>query len=248
MEKLCLNLRTVLLLSLLFSLLYACKKDNNDDVIPAVTNTLDIKLNYEVDGQPLLSDTLIYSNDAGNNYSVSRLWYYLSRIALVNSDSSLLPIKDYVFVDAFRSTTNEFTISGVPAGHYIGIKFYIGLDSVQNLTNALPATSDNLNMEWPVPMGGGYHFMKFEGHASDSAGNYGFAMHLGRNEYLVESMIWKHIQIVSGRSDISLMMNLNEWFRDPEIYDFNIDGNYSMGVMAAMMKLRNNGVDVFSVQ
>jgi len=241
-------MKHIIIISLLLSVLYSCKKDDDSNVVPTVPNSLVMSVNYEVDGQPLMLDTIIYANDAGNNYSVSRLWYYLSRIALVNSDSTLLPIKDYVFVDAFRVATNQFTISGVPNGHYIGIKFNIGLDSVQNLTNGLPATTDNLNMEWPVPMGGGYHFMKFEGHASDSAGNYGFAMHLGRNEYLVENVIWTHIQIASGQSNINLLMNLNEWFRNPEVYDFNIDGNYSMGVMSAMMKLSNNGVDAFTTQ
>lgn len=43
-------------------------------------------------------------------------------------------------------------------------------------------------------------------------------------------------------------MNLNEWFRNPFIYDFNIDGNYSMGSSAAMAKLKANGVDIFHFQ
>jgi hypothetical protein len=41
-------------------------------------------------------------------------------------------------------------------------------------------------------------------------------------------------------------MNVAEWFKNPAIYDFNADGNYSMNSMAAMLKLKNNGTDVFT--
>ncbi len=41
-------------------------------------------------------------------------------------------------------------------------------------------------------------------------------------------------------------MNINEWYKNPEIYDFNTDGGYSMGNMMAMMKIAGNGADVFN--
>ncbi|MBP6334246.1 MAG: hypothetical protein KA444_02150 [Bacteroidia bacterium] len=229
--------------------LFSCKKDD-DDPVPIVPeqNSIHMDLSYEVDGQALLFDSLIYTNDAGSLYGVSRLWYYLSQISLVKSDSTLVHLKDYQFVDAASSSTNHLHIENIPTGTYIGMKFNIGLDSAQNITGGLPATVENLNMEWPVMMGGGYHFMKFEGHVIDTAGSYGFAMHLGLNPYLVRCNLWTPIQVVSGETNLNLRMNLNEWFRNPAVYDFNTDGNYSMGVMSAMVKLTNNGSDVFTLQ
>ncbi len=231
------------------SILFSCKKDK-DDVVPngGTVNSLNINLSYEVDGQALLFDTLLYTNDASSQFGVSRMWYYLSRIYLIKSDSSTVFLKDFQFIDAARISTNQIKLSAIPPGNYIGMKFNIGLDSSQNITNALPLTTDNLNMEWPVQMGGGYHFMKFEGHASDTTGDYGFAMHLGLNPYLVKCSIWSPIVVPIGDANINMVMNLNEWFRNPEIYDFNVDGNYSMGVMDAMIKLKNNGSDVFTIQ
>ncbi|TAH42001.1 MAG: hypothetical protein EYC69_06630 [Bacteroidetes bacterium] len=241
-------MKKYILVVLVFGLLFSCKKDS-DDIVPVEgQNSLLIDLAYEVDGQALSFDTLLYTNDAGSQYGVSRMWYYLSKIYLIKSDSSTVFLKDYIFVDAKNSAANQLEISAVPVGDYIGMKFNIGLDSSQNITGALPVTTDNLNMEWPVQMGGGYHFMKYEGHASDSTGNYGFAMHLGLNPYLVKCAIWNPIVVTAGTTNIRLVMNLNEWFRNPEIYDFNVDGNYSMGVMSAMIKLSQNGSDVFTIQ
>jgi hypothetical protein len=232
------------------ALITSCSKDDDDDNAPVAPKDefVFINLNYEVDGQALLFDTIIYTNDAGSQYGVSRMLYYVSQVSLIKPDSSLLQIKNYQYVDARNSGTNQIAVKNVIKGSYIGLRFNIGLDSAQNITNALPLTTENLNMEWPVPMGGGYHFMKFEGHASDSTGNYGFAMHLGLNAYLVQCTVFAPIQVSSGDTNIDLVMNLNEWFRNPEIYDFNVDGNYSMGVMSAMLKLKNNGTDVFTIQ
>ncbi len=237
-----------LVLLLAVSFLYSCKKDEEDVVPVEGQNALIIDLGYEVDGQQLAFDTLLYTNDAGSNYGVSRMWYYLSKIYLIKSDSSTVFLKDYIFVDAKSASTNQLKLSAVPIGNYIGMKFNIGLDSAQNITGALPVTTENLNMEWPVQMGGGYHFMKYEGHASDSTGDYGFAMHLGLDAYLVKCAVWSPVVIGAGTTNIRLVMNLNEWFRNPEIYDFNVDGNYSMGVMSAMIKLSQNGTDVFTIQ
>jgi hypothetical protein len=103
-------------------------------------------------------------------------------------------------------------------------------------------------MAWPDMMGGGYHFMKLEGSYVDSTGTYGYAMHVGKNAYLVNCTMSHHFDLNTGLNAKELVMNVNEWFKNPAIYDFNVDGNYSMGVMAAMTKLKNNGTDIFTIQ
>ena len=45
-------------------------------------------------------------------------------------------------------------------------------------------------MAWPTAMGGGYHFMKVEGHYLDTSNTIqGFAIHLGKNNNLVNVLI-----------------------------------------------------------
>ena len=228
-------------------LFVGCKKDS-DDAAPPTNNTsttISFKINYEIDGQPLIFDSLLYYNDAGNHYQVSSLLYFLTEIELVRQDSSIIRIKDYQYIDASILSTGQFSISDPPAGNYIGLRFNIGVDSIHNIPGGLPANTDNNNMEWPVTMGGGYHHMKFEGYFVDGGSPFGFAMHLGMNACLVPVRLYQPISITSTSSSLNLTMNLNEWFRNPSVYDFNVDGNYTMGVMPLMMKLSANGKDVF---
>lgn len=222
--------------------------DDDDETTPVATSSnVEFHLEYSVDGSSLLWDSILYLNDAGNNYEVSKLLYYLSNVSLIKSDSTLLKLKDYQYVDASIDSCESFTVQNVPVGEYIGMKFNIGLDSTQNLTGALPNTPENQGMEWPDMMGGGYHFMKFEGHYLDGATETGFAMHLGRNMNLVTCIIYHPVTVGSSGTMVHMNMNLNEWFRNPDIYDFNVDGPSSMGSMPAMAKLTRNGVDVFDI-
>jgi hypothetical protein len=234
---------TVVLTMMIF---VSCKKDSTNYGEPqAVNHSLAFNIRYEVDGQPLIFDSLLYINDAGNHYKVSSLVYFLSRISLIKPDSSSVLLSDYNYLDASVPSLNQFSISNPPLGNYIGIGFNIGIDSVHNITGGLPNTIENDNMEWPDLMGGGYHIMKFEGYFEDGGNQYGFAMHLGTNACIVPVRLYKQIAITTNNYSLPLTMNLNEWFRTPSIYDFNLDGNYTMGNMPLMLKLSANGKDAF---
>ena len=47
---------------------------------------------------------------------------------------------------------------------------------------------------------------------------------------------------------IFLDMNIDNWFRSPNLYDFATDGSAIMQNQAAQAKLRENGSDVFSIK
>lgn len=240
----------VLLLSVVF--LYGCKREQvTEELQPTpVASSLSMYIGYRVDAYPLIWDSLMYYNDAGNHYSVSHLEYFLTQISLIKPDSSKVLIKDYQYLNAATASTNQFTINNVPEGYYIGISFNIGIDSVHNVTGGLPNNTANNNMAWPDPMGGGYHFMKFEGDFLRNDTLYGFTMHLGKNENLVRVKIFSPVIFDHSNVNYTMIMNLNEWFRNPTIpppgYDFNTDGSSSMGDSLAMAKLALNGTHVFS--
>jgi hypothetical protein len=103
-------------------------------------------------------------------------------------------------------------------------------------------------MEWPVLMGGGYHFMMLEGHFADSSGTPGFAMHLGTNASLCPVNITDTFSLTQDDFTLHINMNINEWFRTPYVYDFNVDGNYIMGNIQSMSKIAANGFDAFTIE
>jgi len=225
-------------------LITGCKEDASHPL-----GTVHFDVAYLVDGIPLSFDTIQYVSEAGNQYGISRMEYYISALAFLKSGAPLYESGNVQYVSAKAGSTNSFSLDAVPVGNYDCITFLIGLNSVKNVTNELPNTIENINMAWPDAMGGGYHFMKYEGHFLDSLGReMGFAMHLGENANVVEIKITGlDISVAENATvDIALTMNLNEWFKNPSVFDFNADGNYTMGVAAAMQKLAVNGKDVFS--
>lgn len=246
-------MKKLLIILLSSSMVFAsCKKE---EVEPTPTPTpnpvptsLNINLEYMVDGSGLVFDTILYTNAAGNNYSVNRLQYYISNIKLLRSDGSKINLPGVHYIDARLSEKNKLEFNNPTTGSFVGLEFLIGLDSITNQTGALPNILDNTAMAWPVPMGGGYHFMKMEGYFMNLGSSFGYAMHLGRNANVVNAFVQnKSFTIEQNKSNqLTLRMNLNEWYTTPAIYDFNIDGNYSMGNGTAMLKLAKNGADVFN--
>lgn len=226
-------------------LAYGCKPDVEESE-PKTKDDIHLKLDYNFDGNALIGDSMIYRSEAGYIMSVSRLQYYISNIKLVNANNDTLRYSDIYYCDYKVAANNDLIIKDVPYGNYKSISFLIGLDSIHNISNALPNNNDNNNMAWPDAMGGGYHFLKLEGNFDDTTGQYGYAMHLGLKHSLVHCQpVNISTQHSNASTSIKLSMNVAEWFKNPNTYDFNIDGNYSMGKMASMKKLAENGANVF---
>lgn len=232
-----------------FALINFSSCDKETDPIPnpvPVEKIWNFKIGFHVDGVPLLFDTMLYQNEAGNQYSVNKLHFYLSGFKFRKTDGAVTLSDTVIYIESNSGLADYFQLKGLEFGNYASVEFYVGLDSAHNITDALPNTTENLNMAWPDLMGGGYHFMKLEGNFLNSGTAYGFAMHLGKNPNLVSINLTRNFNIASKADTVRLNMNLNEWFKNPANYDFNIDGNYSMGSDAAMLKLATNGTDVFN--
>jgi len=230
-----------LFLLLLFSL--SCKKNPSD-----MDTDLRFDLRYEVDGQPLAFDTLRYTNAAGNGYSVNRLEYYLSSIMLVNQVGDTVRGGKVFYLNARDSMNTSISLPDIPYGNYTHLIAYIGLKPEINLSHTLPATTENINMDWPESMGGGYHFMKLEGYTTATGSAQGYAMHLGNNRSLVRCVIAQAFSVQGTQPVFNLVMNINEWYKNPAVYNFLTDGNYSMNDTTLMKKIAANGTDVFTIQ
>lgn len=227
--------------------LASCRKEKENVIPVPTTGDLAINVGYHIDGKQLLFDSLMYTNAAGNIYSVTKVHYYLSRFRLYSEGEIKYVSDTIVYVDAQQFMS--VTFRNMPVTTYDSVSFHIGLDEAQNMSNSLPATTENINMGWPDVMGGGYHFLKLEGHWMDTTGKLGYAMHIGKNGFLVKSGVKKNITIRGGKtSDIKLMMNINEWFENPHTYNLAKDGVYSMGNAPLMKMLSENGSDVFTLE
>ncbi|MFZ1331783.1 MAG: MbnP family protein [Flavobacteriales bacterium] len=244
-----LNRNFVLLLVAAISLLSSsCKKDDPTGPFAVVSpNAPGVTLNIEhhIDDAPLFYDTIRYTNAMGHSFSVSRLEYYLSEITLLGTNGSQnIILQGPFYING--TAGNSFDLGTLPEGEFAGATAFLGLTPAMNLTDSLPNTIENINMAWPVPMGGGYHFMKFEGHFLDNGTSTGYAMHIGRNENLPICTMPDAFTVANG-GEIVLRFNLNQVFREPNIYDLST-GNYSMGSMMLMGQLRDNCSNAFNIQ
>jgi hypothetical protein len=230
--------------------LLSCSKEEADPpvnptapVSPAVTF---LQVEHHMDAAPFLYDTVLYVTEAGHAYSVSRLEYYISGIRLMTEDccdeDPVIPGPFYI--NGQQSVT--YDLGTLPPGNYTGAELLLGLPPELNITGALPNTLENVNMAWPTPMGGGYHFMKFEGHFLNAGTPTGYAMHLGRNENLPTCMALGAFHLDATTQTLVLQFNLNEVFRAPHTYDLPT-GSYSMDSMMLMGLLRDNCTDAFTI-
>lgn len=227
---------------LLFS--SACKKEKS--AIPDYTS-LKINLSHTIDSLPLLFDSLMYANDAGELYEVNHLEYYISNITFYRPYGDIYKTNKIFYINANTFSTCSLLLDSIPTGKYSYITFNVGIDANHNISYSLPNTTENINMAWPNMMGGGYHFMKLEGHYLSDSSNYGYAIHLGQNSSLVNCKVNESYFIGYPNPELTLNMNINEWFRTPNTYSFSTDGNYTMGDSLLMAKIAKNGANVFSL-
>ncbi len=227
----------------------SCKKDEES----AKSGKVNLSFDHKVGSEQLEFDTLKYINAVGHEYEVTKLVYFLSNITFNKSNGTAEIVKGPIYIDAEDPTKLEYngTIE-LPVGTYSSIGVTFGIDSNMNVTDTL-TTVEEVAMAWPEPMGGGYHYMKLEG-TYDSLGlgvikNY--KTHtgptMGKPYYFDVTFDNSAFTINEDGMDLTITMDVNEWYTDPTVYDFATYGPAIMGNMDAQMVLKGNGQSVFSV-
>lgn len=228
------------------------------------TGNLAVTFSTSVDRQSLQQDTCIYQNAAGNRYAVTEVQYFISDIRLLNSNGSEYIIAadngaHYVDVD-IPNTLDWFPNDEIPTGNYTAITFHFGLTPELNKTHFYPNPPEN-NMSWPALLGGGYHYMKINGRWLNQTGGFtNFNLHTGPGQQRdadgnITGFIDNSFEITipidffiekDMITNIILDMNINEWFQNPNIFDFNVFGGSIMQNQQAQEILKSNGISVFT--
>jgi len=236
--------RTFIGLIFLFVVVFsACKKDENTEI------QLSFTFNHTVDGAAVEFDQIKYSNAFGNEYSVSTLKYFVSDITMHSNEGTSITFNDVHYVDARDNSTLTYNLPAkVPAGNYTSVSFIYGIDSVKNQTGLFPNPPESL-MEWPLAMGGGYHYMKLEGKFDSTGMVKNFQAHtgptMGNANYFEVMLTDSPFNCSCENVNVAINMNINNWWVNPNMLDLNTMSGI-MGNQQMQIKLKENGNDVFT--
>ncbi|HRZ42325.1 MAG TPA: hypothetical protein P5228_06435 [Bacteroidales bacterium] len=251
---------------MVLTLLWACCK-TDDPGKPEPSGKLIFNFLHYCDGSPMIFDTTMYVNEAGNPYQVNEIQYFITDITLHAADGKKVVLNkenDIYYVDTDLPGTHKWQVADpVPAGTYTGVSFTFGIPQAKN-QSFMYVNPPESNMVWPEFLGGGYHYMKLNGKYVDSVLR-PFNFHLGigqiypPNSHNYDSIIafvhndFEAILPNSGFTitkdqviNFDIVMNIDEWFKDPHTWDHKLMGNYTMENQDAMQKMKENGYNVFT--
>ena len=207
-----------------------------------------INFTQTIDGVDLTTNTMIYTNSAGENYDIQTLKYLISDITLHADDGNTLVLDEVHFIDISDSSTFSFTPDYVANNNYTSISFDMGLDPTKNSSNFYVNEDFHATMFWPEPMGGGYHYMKLEGaYINDSTF---YNTHTGGTmgmdySFNNSSSISLNVNDDMGDVTIDINMEINNWYKTPNT--ISLAGAIMMDMMKQMQLKQNGMTDVFSV-
>lgn len=250
-----------LLVIVLALMMAACTKPNEKAEI-------NLNLGYEVNGKSLVTDSLCYENEAGNQFLITEIQWFLSNIELKNEAgdwimlhqtglSDTLDVSRVYYIDTDIPESQTLHSSPVKVGHYTAIRFTFGLDESDNQTGLFTDPPES-EMFWPEMLGGGYHYMKLNGkylNAEDRLAPMAIHLGIGQNEdctefyqnyFIVELPIEFNVK-VNTENQLDLTMVIDNWFRNPNTIDFDEFGSHIMQNQTAQRLLKGNGKDVFRI-
>ena len=223
---------------------------------PKGNGGLDMHIGYSINEKPLTCDTMVYHNAAGNTFLINEIQWFLSNMQLCDEQGRCVDLGDVFYLDTNIPESHFLHINSLPVGIYKKLRFTFGLCDADNTTGRFSNPPER-DMFWPEPLGGGYHYMKLNGNFIDDEGilvpmniNLGRGQNADLNEFYDNSFsveIPIDLKITeSGDSHLTLTMNIDNWFCNPHVYDFNTYGSAIMQNQEAQNILKENGNDVFN--
>jgi len=255
------------LLTLIFlASLFSCKNEE-----PPEPGNISLYFEELVDGLPLEIDTVMYVNEAGNQYMITEVQYFISNVELIYHDGGSYMIRHNRGIHYrdrdIAETSQWFITEYIPIGTVDSIVFTFGFNDTTNQSNMFLNPPES-NMFWPEQLGGGYHYMKMNGKWKNSENIIApFNFHLGigqtydttgqvtgfvQNYFKVKVSLpvySSYIIIIQPgiTTELMLSMNIESWFKTPNTWDFNAWGGMMMQNQEALAKACENGYDVFTI-
>lgn len=163
-------------------------------------------------GKKIILTDSIYTNAFNENYTISKLKYYVSNIHLINTENSKTK-KTVYLIDAAKSNILSIPFYG---NKIKGVSFLLGVDSVDNCSGAQSGALDPLNdMFWT--WNNGYIMFKLEGKSDSSkADNNRIEHHIGgykgANKAMREIVLPINENYFKKNNTIIIQLNIDKYW------------------------------------
>lgn len=236
-----------------------CEKDNDDDI--SAISTVNFKFTHKWNETEVLNtnfNTLQFTNAFGNELTIERLRYLISKIKLTKNTGEVITINEYTLVDLEDINSLSFsTNQAVALGHYSNISFVFGFTNEDNTDGTY---TDLNSASWNIPalLGGGYHYMQLDGkyinssnietgynyHAIRAADNPGPNPSFPQDTFFEVNLGEIHL---NGTTQITIAMDIAQWFKEPNLWDLNQYDQMLMPNSTAQILMYQNGQNVFNL-
>lgn len=246
----------------------SCKKENDSDIKPGDTGTIEIEFDNVVGSDDLELNTGLYTDESGESYTISTLDYFISNIKLKTADGAEYTVpkdESYFLIKEENESTHVVELDNVPAGDYTSFTFTIGVDSLKNTapiserTGVLDPAGEAAGMYWS--WNSGYIFLKMEGSSPVSTTNdKKIYYHIGGFGGFSSATL-NNIKTVTVNAPSSMSAKVRkDKLKTPEVHLFAdaskiLDGSSNISIEANSMvhfseisgQIANNYVNMFRV-
>ena len=234
----------------------SCNKDNDVSQVQ-----ITFKFSHNWDGTAVSNanfNSIIYTNANGEDLSITKLRYLISKITFEKSSGETFILDGYNLVDVTNNTNQSFTpITAIPEGDYSKVSFTFGFDNDDNYNeNYIDLNSASWNV--PELLGGGYHYMQLEGKFIDNTTTEtGYAYHTiravdnsGATQVFQDTFFEVDVGAVNitNNATFNIEMNIAEWFKNPNTWDLNVLNQMLMPNSSAQIMMYENGQNVFNLE
>ena len=191
--------------------------------------SLQLEITPKFSGERIQPSSLRYETSAKETFSVTRVSYLISGIALQYADGSWLELTNEVaWFDVERSRSSH-RLASIPSGDYRAVRFHIGVD--EKLNHADPAQfaaghplNPNLNgLHWNWQ--GGYIFLALEGMWRNTSGTLdGWSYHFARDTNYTRITLAAELNLTND-TKLELDFDLATLLNAPHPLSFSKDGS-----------------------
>ena len=252
-------MKTKLLIFLCISIvLISCSEDNDLEVQPV---SITFNFSHQWNGTEVTNadfNDIKFTNENGQQLSIERLRYLISNIVLTHESGRVTTLTDHNLVDVTNNENLSFkTSANILPGNYSSVTFRFGFQDSENTDGVYPDLN-TANFNVPGMLGGGYHYMQFDGKYLDTNNAEApFNYHAIRAVNITDpnNLTFQDTSFslnvgattVGSNTQINVQMDIYQWFSNPNLWDLNVLNTVLMPNFDAQIMINENGANVFSL-